>query len=98
MKQRIIVCSAIKKNDVIIIGIRHFDAFMISQIKALNENYSQWNQGFIDQFGVFMDRKEAWKIANESKQIRRPTGLEENYREQLGSLETEGILFSENLY
>ena len=82
-----------KKTRFIVTGARHFDNIMRSQIKAyfksLNEpeNWgSAWEQGFIDQFGNFLTRKEAMVIAKENGQIRR-----DGERVRLE-------LFSENLY
>lgn len=82
-----IICAAIKNNaGDIILGIRHFDAIMHTQIRC---NPSRWlvnEQGFVDQYGEFFNRKEAWKIATESNQIiRRCPGDDKE-------------LFSENIY
>lgn len=49
-------------------------------------------QGFVDQFGVFMDRKEAWEVALAAGQIRFIESW--NYRHS----EDGYILYSENLY
>jgi hypothetical protein len=87
---RRIVCSAIKHKDTgrIITGARHFDQIMREQIKA-SEGIASWRgspQGFIDQFGDFLDREEAFMVATEQDQIRRRCGGDD------------GTLFSENLY
>jgi len=95
MKQRRVVCSACRyPNGYTLIGPRHFDPTMIKQM----ENYLQLNpdlvfqggteeQGFIDQFGVFMDRQEAFQVATAAGQILQKTGNPDS---------TE--LFSEDLY
>ncbi len=88
MKQRII-CAAIKHKlvKIIIIGPRHYDKLMSSQIKV--SDYIGWanaDQGFIDQHGTFLTREEAYIVANENNQIIRRVGGDE------------GKLFSENLY
>lgn len=62
---------------------------MRAQIQAA-EGFDFWKaggseQGFIDQFGDFMDRKEAWNVALEQNQIRE-------------EVSTHGTLYSENLY
>jgi len=44
-----------------------------------------WDQGFVDQFGDWMDRKEAWKVATDQNQIVR-------------EVSSPGTLYSENLY
>ena len=53
---------------------------------------------FIDQFGNFLTRAEAWKIADANGQIRRPTGWESFANPRPANVGDEGILFSENLY
>jgi hypothetical protein len=82
-----IVCAANKHKDsgVIFCGARHFDDLMRGQIKAANYPFASYDQGFIDQFGRFYDRKEAWKIAEKNGQIKRISG-------------TRGTLYSEDLY
>ena len=75
---RIIVCAALKYNitifcgnsylkEIIIAGARHFDSIMIAQIKAIGLKGIP-EQGFIDQFGTFVDRKEAMEIVKKSGQ------------------------------
>jgi hypothetical protein len=86
---RVVVCAALKnKEGLIVCGARHYDAVMHAQI--IN-SYYVWDkdaaeQGFIDQYGVFMSREEACKVAwYEGQIVRRCDG-------------DEGKLFSENLY
>lgn len=86
---RVIVCSAIrhKNGGGIICGPRHFDFIMGDQVR--NNAYKGWagaEQGFVDQYGVFLTREEAHEIASKKKQIIRRCGGDE------------GKLFSENLY
>lgn len=84
-----IVCAAIKRNGTIICGARHWD--MIMRLQVINypkSKGSEWEQGFIDQFGFFHNRKEAMKIVKESGQ---PFNAERNG----GSAEE---LYSEGLY
>lgn len=92
-----IVCAAnrdIATGD-IILGARHWDMRM-------REAYADWmiandfakgshfrEQGFIDQFGQFHTRTEAWKIAVKADQILRRVG---------GDDADGGTLYSENLY
>lgn len=82
-----VVCAAICKDDHIITGARHYDKVMRQQIEQYPKDF--WKagvrQGFIDQFGNFMDRTEAWKVATDQGQIRR-------------EVSTPGTLYSENLY
>lgn len=86
---RLIVCAAMKMKDgSIILGIRHFHPHMRAVLKRLyGDSYKLQvaEQGFVDQSGVFVDRKEAWKIAEEAGQIRR-------------QVSGTGTLYSENLF
>ena len=85
--KRRIVCAAVKfPSGEIILGARHWDNRMRETVKMLGLKPGEEEQGFIDQFGVYVDRKEAMKIATEANQITRiisGSGKE---------------LFSENLY
>ena len=84
---RRIVCAAMRKGGRVITGARHFDKVMRSQMNA-TEGILWWkdcDQGFIDQYGDFMTREEAWIVAENQGQI---------FRE----VSTPGLLFSENLY
>lgn len=84
---RRIVCAAMRKEDRIITGTRHFDKIMRAQMKA-SEGIPWWkdcHQGFIDQFGDFLTREEAWTIAINQNQIHRDVSCP-------------GTLYSENLY
>ena len=83
---RVVVCAANRfyepEWDIynIIIGARHHDQLMNNQITNLielkNSCYPS-EQGFIDQWGVFMNRSEALIVATEAGQInvRRPKGF-----------------------
>lgn len=73
---RRVVAAACKYGDVIFCGARHYDSVMRTQMKHFREEQElellergDVKQGFIDQFGVFMDRQEAWKVAWEAGQI-----------------------------
>ena len=84
--QRRVVCSAnLFPDGTIILGVRHWDPFMRKQAKALGIKGGKEEQGFIDQWGVFMAREEAWIVAEAADQI--------IYRGNWGN----GILYSENL-
>jgi len=86
--QRRIVCSAIRsKGGLMVIGPRHFDETMRKQLTLFSAcTFTTSTQGFIDQHGVFLIRKEAYKVAKEAGQIIRRCGGDEDK------------LFSENLY
>lgn len=87
---RRVVCAAnlfynLDCDDVIVVGPRHFDMTMHDQIRARGLVGMDHEQGFIDQHGVFMSRKEAFKVAVAANQLIRPEFQP-------------GVLFSENLY
>ena len=85
---RRVVCAAMLKDCRIITGARHFDKVMRSQMEA-TEGVNWWKsckQGFIDQFGDFMTREEAWTAAVDQEQIHRRCGGDDP------------CLYSENLY
>jgi len=69
-----IVCAAIKYENYIIAGARHFDGIMHKAIDILlgtgwtKPKVSDWQQGFIDQWGKFYNRKEAMQIVKASGQ------------------------------
>ena len=82
-----VVCAANRNRESgrIICGARHWDNIMRSQ-KLESENWGGWDQGFINQFGEFLTRQEAWVVAKEQEQIRYICH------------EGQEILYSENLY
>lgn len=87
---RSVVCAANKYGDLVFVGVRHFCPVMQfnmrgHDIPALRKERGEV-QGFIDQHGVFMDRKEAAIVAKESGQLAR-------YGDNIPE-----ILFSEDLY
>lgn len=92
-EQRRVVCAANRLHDGrLLIGVRHWDSLMVQQAKALKEQYTrkqmaESQQGFIDQWGNWLCRAEAWMVASAADQIRRRgPGL------------TGPELYSENLY
>lgn len=85
--QRRVVCAANKFPDgQVLLGARHWDDHMCHQAKVRGLRGGTETQGFIDQYGKFMTREEAWIVANEAGQIIRRVGGDE------------GCLYSENLY
>lgn len=92
-RQQRIVSAAIKTVDgTIICSPRHFDG----TIHQLTTTYTipfgdlrKGEQGFVDNFGEFFTRQEAWKIAGEADQILYRVG---------GDDYKGGTLYSENLY
>lgn len=85
-----VVCSANKlSNGMIVLGVRHWDSFMCNAFDNLIENIENYEcsdlevylldnheQGFIDQYGNFLTRKEAYVIAEKNNQIVRDIGYE----------------------
>lgn len=87
-----IVCAAIrnKKTGLIICGPRHFDETMVKVIESYDEGLFKWadaDQGFVDQYGNFLTRHEAYIIAERKHQL---FGR--------GAPHNAGVLFSEDLY
>jgi hypothetical protein len=71
---RRVVCAANRFEKVIVVGPRHYDMTMHRQIEKYRfvgviSNRECPEQGFIDQHGVFMDRKEALEVALAAGQI-----------------------------
>lgn len=78
--QRRVVCAANRYGDgpdaLVVCSARHNDHRMNNTLSHLKEDKlfdfeeaGRATQGFIDQFGVFMDRTEAWHVAVAANQI-----------------------------
>jgi hypothetical protein len=109
---RRVVCAAIRKGGYVIIGARHFDSMMHRQIAGqvsvclleqdredgLRE-WAQAEQGFIDQFGNFLTRQEAFVIADHAGQILRMVGSQRDFYAfpSIGEYHQQD-LYSENIY
>ena len=91
---RYVVCAAIRFGDLVICGARHYDGVMCRVIKELGGmelihkglDNNKIEQGFIDQYGVFMSREEAAFIVEANNQSMAEPG------------KACGHLISENLY
>jgi hypothetical protein len=82
MEKLYIVCSAVKYKDHIIHGRRHGDAFQTLEFLLGPEKYKEIKgidlvPGFIDQYGEFYTRTEAWQIADAANQIKYGRGTQE---------------------
>lgn len=89
---RRIVCAANRadRDGTLVIGIRHYDSFMRDTMAEIRRvRWKDSEQGFIDQFGAFLTRTQAWPIALAAGQIIRRVG---------GDEANGGTLYSENLY
>jgi len=72
---RRVVCAALRARDSeVMLGIRHYSEDMHRQIHqrvdgnkftCLNDE----DQGFVDQYGVFMSRHEAYEVATTARQL-----------------------------
>lgn len=82
-----VVCAANRNSQgFVLLGARHWDDWMRQTIDVLGFNDHDWEQGFIDQFGNFLTRKEAAVIAREKDQLKGMYTV------------VEEALFSEHLY
>lgn len=87
---RRIVCAAWMHLETgqVITGVRHSCPLMRAA-KESNGGWQFWKgkaeSGFVDQYGKFWGREEAWKIAEEQGQI-------------INQVAPSGTLYSENLY
>ena len=68
-RPRTVVCAALLyKCGTIIVSVRHFDAFARKQVELHKLKHFQHKQGFVDQWGNFMNREEAWHVATTNRQ------------------------------
>lgn len=73
--KRRVVCAAIRASDgELLLGIRHYSPDMHKQIDSRFdgrkfEDRLDEDQGFVDQWGKWMSRYEAYQVAQESGQI-----------------------------
>lgn len=87
-----VVCAAIRHPDGrLICSPRHFDTTTHAVLDHLEKTedirtWGQADQGFVDQYGIYLTREEAWVIALRQNQIIHRVGGDE------------GCLYSENLY
>lgn len=78
MSNRRVVCAAIRAADgEIMVGIRHYSPDMIRNIEARHDGDKfrhrlDHDQGFVDQWGNWMSRTEAYHLADANGQIIRP--------------------------
>ena len=76
---QVVVCAACKYLSITLCGARHWDKVMRKQLEVINVRGKDGNfkhlkgtdfeEGFIDQFGDFLTRKEAWDLTGETRQI-----------------------------
>lgn len=84
--QRRVICAAVRHKDnkqAVICGPRHFDRVMRTTLTLMGANHHDFHdQGFVDQWGMYMSREEARVVAIEA-------GIKP---------EQNKLLFSEDLY
>lgn len=92
--ERRVVCAANRNSDTIILGARHWDKCMRKHALLLDTDFISfgWEQGFINSWGEFLTREEAWIVARHNNQIIRLVGNQRS----LNDIDNE--LYSENLY
>lgn len=75
--QQVVVCAACRATldgkTITLAGPRHFDSTMRSQMEAMDASMlesigDRWEDGFINQFGEFLNRREAMLAALEAGQ------------------------------
>lgn len=84
--QRVVSMAACIVDGHLIVGNRHFCPIMqLTMDKMGLDDFSSHSiieeQGFVDQWGIYMSRQEAWDVAKAAGQIKR--------------VYTEGVLYSE---
>lgn len=91
---RRVAAVANRYGTIIVLGTRHYSNLMCVSLDAIAEpeilikwaGEENYEQGFVDQYGTFLDRKEAWLLAEANNQI--------VYRDRLPV----GTLYSEHLW
>lgn len=89
-ERRVVVCAACRHGDLILMSPRHWDIPMhalAAHIKGGDKIPLKMEQGFVDNWGNFLTREEAYVVAEARGQIKYP-------EHGNGS----GKLFSEMLY
>lgn len=70
--RQIVVAAACKHGATVLVGPRHWDRVIRAQYDRLGAQYrapiGYFEQGFLDQFGDFLTREDALRIAKESGQ------------------------------
>lgn len=93
---RRVVCAAIRAADgSLLLGIRHYSPDMYDQIYLRTDGNEflrrhDPDQGFVDQYGVYMTREEAYRVAEAAGQLL--------YPEKCGRGLDGPKLYSEGLY
>lgn len=67
--QRVVCAANRNSKGFVLLGARHWDDWMQITIDALGLIDTDWEQGFIDQFGNFLTREEAAIVARDKEQL-----------------------------
>ncbi len=80
-----VICAAVKRGEVVIAGVRHWDMVMHKTVEAIGEENFQGVevQGFLDRYGTFLDRNEALDLAHEAGQVNKADCMGQLYSEDL---------------
>jgi len=75
--RRKVVCAAVRSNDgKVLAGTRHYSPDMVATMRLMGKEGERFrakadrNQGFLDNFGNYLSRKEAYIVAVEAGQIK----------------------------
>jgi len=108
MESTYIICSAVKYKDHVVAGRRHGDSFLTLEALLPKEEYEKITRddivaGFIDNWGDFHTREEAWVIADNANQIKFGKGTQEseikiNVNGEEWEYKGKPILISEHLF
>ena len=105
MQRIVCAANKNKVTGEIVLGLRHCDLIMqesiqnhldswsfrtsFNELEAMRKSWRRAEQGFIDNKGQFLNRQQAWYVAQFSNQIVKRVG---------GDTKGDGCLYSENLY
>lgn len=82
--ERQVVCAANRYGDLIVLGVRHHCPIMNKTLDLLGIEEPSVEQGFVDQWGNYMDRVEALEVIKANgRWIRDEEYLDELYSENL---------------
>ena len=84
----LLICSWVNSEELVIPAVRHYSPDMHQILRAfqtLEASIKEKQQGFITNFGRFVNREEALAIAKENNQVKHSIGYEpdELYSEML---------------
>lgn len=82
--ERQVVCAANRYGDLIVLGVRHHCPIMNNTLDLLGIDGFTKEQGFVDQWGNYMDRVEALEVLEANGRfIRDDDFMDELYSENL---------------